>query len=133
MGAILFDIRNKAIGTVLGYVGTISQTTAEPRGFLAPALLANAVTILLFHNHPSGDPSPSQDDIEFTKRMVAAGKVLGIQVLDHLVMGETPPWVSLRQEALCLFENQPLGLSVSLSALLSKGLYPKKTLQAILC
>jgi DNA repair protein RadC len=97
MGALLVDVRNRATGYTIAYVGTLSRTLAEPRGLLLPALLANAASIILFHNHPSGDPSPSADDLVFTKRVAEAATLLGLEVLDHLVLGEEPHFVSLRE------------------------------------
>ena len=97
MGAVLLDTRNRAIGHVIAYMGTLNRAAVEPRGLLIPALLANAAGIILFHNHPSGDPSPSVEDLAFTRRVAAAGETLGIRLVDHLVLGEEPRWVSLRQ------------------------------------
>ena len=77
--------------------GTLTRAAAEPRGILTAALLANAAGILLFHNHPSGDPSPSAEDLAFTRRMAEAGEVVGIRVVDHIIVGEAPAFVSLRQ------------------------------------
>jgi DNA repair protein RadC len=60
-------------------------------------LLANAASIILFHNHPSGDPSPSAEDLALTRRMADAGELLGIRVVDHIVVGEAPAFVSLKR------------------------------------
>ena len=60
-------------------------------------LLVNAAGILLFHNHPSGDPSPSAEDLAFTRRMAKAGEVVRVRVVDHIIIGEAPAFVSLRQ------------------------------------
>jgi len=97
MGAVLLDTRNRAIGHVIAYMGTLNRAAVEPRGLLIPALLANAAGIILFHNHPSGDPSPSAEDLAFTRRLADAGETLGIRLVDHLILGEEPRWVSLRQ------------------------------------
>lgn len=97
MGALLVDTRNRAIGYTVAYVGTLSRTAVEPRGLLVPALLANAAGVVLFHNHPSGDPSPSPEDLVFTRRVAAAAEVLGVRLLDHLVLGEAPTFVSLQR------------------------------------
>jgi DNA repair protein RadC len=98
MGAIFLDIRNRAIGHQLAYIGTLNRAAVEPRGILSAALLANAAGIILFHNHPSGDPTPSAEDIVFTRRMAEGCAILGIQLVDHLVIGEKPAFVSLRQQ-----------------------------------
>lgn len=68
--------------------GTLDSTLVHPREVFKAALLANASAIVVSHNHPSGDPSPTLDDIEVTTRLVAAGEILGIPVLDHIVVGD---------------------------------------------
>ena len=94
MGAIFLDVRHNAIGHCIAYRGTLARCTVEPRGVLVPALLANAAGLLLFHNHPTGDSSPSIEDRIFTKRIKDAGELLGIPVHDHLIFGEGGGWVS---------------------------------------
>ncbi len=68
--------------------GTLDSTLVHPREVFKAALLANAAAIVVSHNHPSGDPSPTLDDLEVTTRLVAAGEILGIGVLDHIVVGD---------------------------------------------
>jgi DNA repair protein RadC len=68
--------------------GSLDSAQAHPREVFRAAILANAASIVLVHNHPSGDPQPSPDDVALTQRMRAAGLVLGIDVLDHLVIGD---------------------------------------------
>ncbi len=68
--------------------GTIDSTLAHPREVFKAALLANAAAIVVSHNHPSGDPTPSPDDVELTRRLAAAGEVLGVPVLDHIIIGD---------------------------------------------
>jgi DNA repair protein RadC len=68
--------------------GTLDSTLVHPREVFKAALLANAAAIIVSHNHPSGDPSPTLDDLEVTRRLAATGEVLGIPVLDHIVIGE---------------------------------------------
>lgn len=97
VGAILLNTQHQAMGHVLAYLGTLCGAYVEPRGILAPALLANAASVVMFHNHPSGSPEPSRDDRELTKRIVAAGEILGVKVLDHIILGESPSYVSLYQ------------------------------------
>ncbi len=67
--------------------GTLNSTLVHPREVFKAALLANAAALVLAHVHPSGDPTPSPDDIELTRRLKAAGTLLGIEVLDHIVVG----------------------------------------------
>ena len=64
---------------------------------LSLLLLASAAALVLAHNHPSGDPEPSAEDVALTRRLVAAGQLLGIEVLDHLILGEAGRFVSLRE------------------------------------
>ena len=68
--------------------GTLDSVLVNPREVFKGALLANAAAIVATHNHPSGDPTPSLDDLDITRRLVAAGDVLGIPVLDHIVVGD---------------------------------------------
>ena len=68
--------------------GALDSTSAHPREVYKAAVLANAAAIIACHNHPSGDPTPSPDDVELTRRLAAAGDVLGIQLLDHLIIGD---------------------------------------------
>ena len=96
-GALFVNARHHVIGHTFAYVGTLHSAMAEPRGILVPALLANAAAVILFHNHPSGDPEPSRDDIALTERIGKAGEVLGVPVLDHIILGEAPEFVSLQQ------------------------------------
>jgi DNA repair protein RadC len=85
---------------VIGYHevsrGTLDSTTAHPREVFKTAVMVNAASILLAHNHPSGDPTPSSDDIQLTRRLIDAGEILGIQVLDHIIVGDGR-YVSLRE------------------------------------
>ena len=68
--------------------GTLDSVAAHPREVYRAAVLSNAAAILGFHTHPSGDPAPSPDDVEVTRRLVAAGTVLGIPMLDHIIIGD---------------------------------------------
>lgn len=77
--------------------GNVNSTVMGAREIFQKALLANAVSIFLMHNHPSGDPTPSHEDIEVTKRLVKAGEIVGVQVLDHLIIGR-PNYVSLKEK-----------------------------------
>lgn len=81
--------------------GTLSGTLAHPREVFQAALLANASAIIVAHNHPSGDVDPSSDDIQLTRRLVQAGTLLGVDVLDHLIVG-AGRWYSFQQAGLVL-------------------------------
>lgn len=77
--------------------GNVNSSIVGTREVFQKALLANAVCIAMIHNHPSGDPKPSREDVEVTKRLVEAGNILGIQVLDHIIIGR-PSYSSLKEK-----------------------------------
>lgn len=77
--------------------GSVNSSIMSVREILQKALLANAVSIFIMHNHPSGDPTPSNEDIQVTKRLVEAGELVGVQVLDHIIVGR-PGYVSLKDK-----------------------------------
>lgn len=79
--------------------GTVNMSVLTPREVFQKALLANAVSIILLHNHPSGDCTPSKEDINVTKRLMEAGDIIGVNVLDHLVIGR-PGYFSLKENEL---------------------------------
>jgi DNA repair protein RadC len=79
--------------------GALDSTTVHPREVFKAALLANAFAIVVGHNHPSGDPTPSVDDIRLTSSLVAAGTLLGVPVLDHIVIG-TDRFISMKEAGL---------------------------------
>ena len=69
-------------------MGCLTSSIVHPREVFKAAILGNAVSLILCHNHPSGDPTPSQEDISTTTRLVAAGEMLGIKILDHVIIGD---------------------------------------------
>lgn len=77
--------------------GNVNSSIVGTREVFQKALLANAVSIIFIHNHPSGDPTPSREDVEVTKRLIEAGKILGVHVLDHLIIGR-PGYSSLKEK-----------------------------------
>jgi DNA repair protein RadC len=86
-GIVLLDTRHRVLRTALLTVGVLDTAPTHPREVFREAVASGAAGILLFHNHPSGDPSPSVDDMDLTARMVAAGVLMGVAVLDHLILG----------------------------------------------
>ncbi len=96
LGAMFLDTRNRLIRDREFFRGTLHRAAVEPRAVLKEGLLCNAANFLLFHTHPSGDPSPSGEDFTFTRRMAQAGELVGIHLLDHMVLGGAGRWVSLR-------------------------------------
>jgi DNA repair protein RadC len=81
------DVKNRLISREVVSVGHLTSALVHPREVFKGALLANAAAIVLVHNHPSGDPQPSVEDVDITRRLVQAGRLLGIPVLDHVVLG----------------------------------------------
>jgi DNA repair protein RadC len=84
---LLLDSRNRLIQEVEVSRGSLNQSLVHPREVFAPALRESAASILVLHNHPSGDPHPSREDCEVTRRLAEAGEILGIRLLDHIVVG----------------------------------------------
>ncbi len=86
---VLLDTKNAVVGTPTVSIGTLSSSLVHPREVFKPAIQAGAASVILAHNHPSGKTEPSREDREVTKRIAEAGETLGIEVLDHLVIGDT--------------------------------------------
>ncbi len=82
------DAKNKITALNLNSTGTLNSTIVHPREVFKAAILANTAAIILAHNHPSGDPNPSREDIDLTNRLAEAGKILGIEILDHIIIGD---------------------------------------------
>lgn len=91
------DIKMKPVHIQLTAMGAINYCPVSISDIFKAALLSNAANILLFHNHPSGDVTPSEDDIQVTKRVMEAGKLLGIPLLDHIILGEGDSFYSFRE------------------------------------
>jgi DNA repair protein RadC len=103
--AILLDSKNQLIDVTLVAIGTLNATLVHPREVYKPAVRASAAAVVLAHNHPSGDPTPSPEDHALTAQLLAAGEIMGIRVVDHLVLG-AGRYVSLR-ETTALWRGQP--------------------------
>ncbi|MEM7585541.1 MAG: DNA repair protein RadC [Acidobacteriota bacterium] len=95
MGALYLDVRQRLIAERDIYRGTVSRAAVEPRVILKEGLLRSASSFILFHTHPSGDPSPSVEDLSFTRRLSEAGDLVGIRLADHLILGSSGRWISL--------------------------------------
>ena len=87
-GVVLLDTRHRVLRTSLVASGTLNSTIVQPRDVFREAALGAAAAVVVFHNHPSGDPTPSTDDVELTRRLHAAGVLMGIEVVDHIVLGD---------------------------------------------
>lgn len=87
LAAVFLDARNQVLRMRILTVGTLTGSPAHPREVFKEALAQGCASVILCHNHPSGDPTPSRDDVALTARMVKAGEVMGIPVLDHIIIG----------------------------------------------
>jgi len=97
--AILVDTRGQVIRTCEISIGSLDSSIVHPREVFKEAIAASAASVIFVHNHPSGDPSPSTEDIGLNKRLAEAGAILGISVLDHIIIGN-PDFVSLRERGM---------------------------------
>ena len=84
---IHLNTKGKIMYVEIVSIGTLNSTIVHPREIFKTAILNSSHAIILAHNHPSGDPSPSEEDLEITERLVSSGKLLGIEVLDHVIVG----------------------------------------------
>jgi len=96
---ILLDSKNRVLATPTIYVGSLNASYIRVGELFREAIRANAAAIIVVHNHPSGDPSPSPEDVAVTRQIVQAGELLGIEVLDHIIIGQQK-YVSLKERRL---------------------------------
>lgn len=96
---LCLDTKNKPCGLHMVSRGSLNSSMVHPREVFKRALLNNACSIMLMHNHPSGNPNPSQADIDITNRLIESGELLGITVLDHIIVGEND-YVSFKAKCL---------------------------------
>ena len=97
---LLLNTRNEVLGIQEIYVGNVNSSVIRASKVFRPAVQANAPSIIVVHNHPSGDPAPSSQDVDITKELISAGKLLGIELLDHVVLGSANRFVSLNERRL---------------------------------
>lgn len=91
-GVILLDTKHRVVRATILTIGSLNVTGVQPREVFREAALGGAASVVMFHNHPSGDPTPSPDDVELTRRLTAAGIVMGIEVVDHIILGDVRYW-----------------------------------------
>jgi DNA repair protein RadC len=91
-GIVLLDTRHRVLRSAVLAVGSSNSSVVEPRDVFREAAVGGAAAIVVFHNHPSGDPMPSPEDMELTRRLAAAGALMGIDVVDHVVLGDVRYW-----------------------------------------
>lgn len=96
---LYLDARNRVLGKETISIGSLTANIVHPREVFQPAVAHSAAGVVLVHNHPSGDPSPSQDDLALTRRLVEASRIMGIEVLDHVIVG-AKTFLSMRDEGL---------------------------------
>jgi len=87
-GVLLLDTRYRLLSTRLISIGSIDASLAHPREIFRSAIVAGAAAVVAFHNHPSGDPTPSRDDLELTARLKHAGEIVGIELVDHVILAD---------------------------------------------
>ena len=88
MAVAFLDAKHRVIGVGIVSIGSLTASIVHPREVLKPAIVSNAAAILICHNHPSGVPEPSPEDISLTSRLTQAGDILGIRLLDHVILGD---------------------------------------------
>ena len=94
---LLLDSKNRVKKEETVFIGTLNSSSVHPREIFKSAIRESANAIIVAHNHPSGDPTPSEEDKEITRRLVEAGKALNVKVLDHIVIGERD-WITSKKE-----------------------------------
>lgn len=97
---LLLNTKNEVLSIQEIYVGNVNSSMVRPAEVIRPAVRDNTPSVIVVHNHPSGDPTPSQEDVSITRELVAAGNLLGVEVLDHLVIGNGCRFVSLKEKGL---------------------------------
>ena len=97
---LVLDTKNHVVASEDVYRGNVNSAIVRAAEVLRLAVKLNAPAIIVAHNHPSGDPTPSPEDVAVTRQIVDAGKLLDIDVLDHIVIGRADFWVSLKQRGL---------------------------------
>jgi DNA repair protein RadC len=101
LSVILLDTRNQVLDIVEVYKGSVNSSQVHVGELFKPAIRRNASALIVVHNHPSGDPTPSPDDVAVTRSIVQAGKLLDVDVLDHMVIGQGERgWVSMKERGL---------------------------------
>ena len=97
---VYLNSRNNIIRIELVTLGILNANLVHPRETFAPAIESKASSLIVAHNHPSGDPEPSEDDLDITKRLVEAGKILGVELQDHIIITEKGRFYSFKSNHL---------------------------------
>jgi DNA repair protein RadC len=99
-GVLLLDTKHRVLRSTVLSIGTLDASIVHPREVFREAVAGGAAAIVVFHNHPSGDPEPSRDDTRLTERLIAAGVLMGIDVIDHVILGDGR-YFSYREKGSC--------------------------------
>ena len=94
---VSLDTKNQPVSINVCHIGSLNASLVHPREVMKSAILSNAASILVGHNHPSGKPEQSKEDVEVTRRLVEAGKIIGIDVIDHIIVGDET-YTSLKEK-----------------------------------
>jgi DNA repair protein RadC len=94
------NTKNEPIAIETVSIGTLNASLVHPREVFKGAILSNANSVMVAHNHPSGDPTPSQEDKVLTERLVESGKIMGIEVIDHIIIGKDEKYFSFNENGL---------------------------------
>lgn len=94
---VCLDTKNQPTAINVCHIGSLNSSIVHPREVMKPAILSNAAGVIVGHNHPSGNPEPSQEDIQVTRKLVEAGKIIGIDILDHIILGDDS-FISLKEK-----------------------------------
>lgn len=97
---VSLDTKNQPTSINVASIGSLNSSIVHPREVFKVAILSNANSIIIAHNHPSGDPTPSKEDINITERLKEAGKLIGIDLIDHIIIGEEKRFISLKEKGL---------------------------------
>ena len=98
-GVICADTKNQPTHISIVSIGSLNSSIVHPREVFKPAILSNAASIIIFHNHPSGNVEPSQSDLEITKRIAEASHIININLLDHIIVGDES-YLSMKEKLL---------------------------------
>ena len=96
----MLDRKGNLLGLNTVSIGTLNSSVVHPREVFKPAIIIGASSIILCHNHPSGDTTPSREDIDVTRKLIEGGKILSIEVLDHVIIGEGTMYCSMKERGL---------------------------------
>lgn len=99
------DSKCSPLSLEIAAVGNVNSCIVSPREIFKSAIISNAAHIMIFHNHLSGDCSPSNEDISVTKRLIEVGELIGIPLLDHIIIGDTTSYLSLREDGIVSFHS----------------------------